>query len=81
VLATAGDLIEIDGGGVPSEIAALTRVPTITDARGFYALPPLHRAALIRLQAQHAAEPQPAAATFVLESSLAATRGDIVFPT
>ena len=80
VLATAGDLIEIDGGGLASEIATLARVTTAADARGFYAVPPLHRAALIRLQAQHAAEPQPAEATFVLEPSLAAMRGDIVFP-
>jgi hypothetical protein len=80
VLATAGDLIEIDGGGVLSEIATLWRVTAIADAGGFYSLPPLHRAALIRLRAQHAAEPQPAEATFVLEPSLAAMRGDIVFP-
>jgi hypothetical protein len=80
VLATAGDLIEIDGGGVPSEIATLARVTATADAGGFYSLPPLHRASLIRLRAQHAAELQPAEATFVLEPSLAAMRGDIVFP-
>lgn len=80
VLATAGDLIEVDGGGTPSEIATLSRVTAIADAGGFYRLPPLHRAALIRIRAQHAAEPQPAEATFILEPSLAALRGDIVFP-
>ena len=80
VLVTAGDLVEIDGGGVPSEIATLARVTATADAGGFYSLPPLHRAALIRLRAQHAAEPQPAEATFVLEPALDAMRADIVFP-
>jgi hypothetical protein len=65
---------------VPSEIATLTRVTATADAGGFYSLPPLHRTALIRLRAQHAAEPQPAEAIFVLEPSLDAMRGDIVFP-
>jgi hypothetical protein len=81
VLAATGFWLEIQGGGAPAEIQALARVTATTDAGGFFSLPPLHRAALIRLRAVHAGEPQPGEATFVLDTRLAQARADLVFPT
>ena len=80
VLAAPGDLLEIGGGGAAAEIAALSRLSATADGQGHFDLPPVHRAALIRLRAQHAAEPNPAEVTFVVEPALAITRADLMFP-
>jgi hypothetical protein len=80
VLGAPGDWLEIQGGGMAPEIRALTRVSATSDARGFFSLPPLHRAALIRLRATHGSEPAPGEAIFVLDTRLANARADIVFP-
>lgn len=79
-LGATGQLLEIEGGGAAPEIATLARIAATANARGFFELPPIHRAGLIRLRAEDAAEPRPAEATFVLEPGLAATRADLVFP-
>lgn len=79
-LVTVGDWLEIDGGGAPAEIRALSRLSTTTDARGAFALPPLHRAALVRLAASHAAEPLPVELTLNLDPALLPARADLLFP-
>ena len=75
-----GGLLEIDGGGSTAEIATLTRLTSTADGQGHFELPPVHRAALIRLRAQHAAEANPAESTLVVEPALAITRADLMFP-
>jgi hypothetical protein len=79
-LAAPGELLEIGGSGAAAEIAALSRLSATTDGQGHFELPPVHRAALIRLRAQHAAEPNPAEFTLVVEPALAITRADLMFP-
>jgi hypothetical protein len=80
VLAAIGELLEIEGGGAPTELATLSRLSATADGNGRFELPHVHRAALIRLRAQHPAEPNPAESTFVLEPALAETRADLTFP-
>jgi hypothetical protein len=80
VLSALGGLLEIDGGGTTAEIVTLTRLTSTADGQGHFELPPVHRAALIRLRAQHAAEANRAESTLIVEPALAITRADLMFP-
>lgn len=81
VLNAVGEMLEIDAGGFLPEVQSLAHVVATADARGFFALPPVHRAAVLRLAAQHPAEALPAENILLLDPTVAAARGDIVFPT
>jgi hypothetical protein len=79
-LSVPGTPVVIAGAGVPAEYNIATPVSAISDIQGYVTLPPVHRAAQLRLRAHHAAEPVDLIRDVMLPLGVNALTMDFVFP-
>lgn len=61
------DLVRITDGIAPFEYQRVARFAAISDALGYWRLPPLARLALVQLRANHVSQPNPLLAVVTLE--------------
>lgn len=79
-LSTPQTPVVIAGPGAPAEYNIASPVSGISDTQGYVTLPPVHRAAQLRLRAHHAAEPVDLIREVMLPLGVNALTMDFVFP-
>ena len=72
--------VVISGGGGVAEYHAASLIVASTDASGFFALPPIHRVAQLRLRAHHLAEPTDLLRDVMVPFGIGALNLNLVFP-